>query len=77
MQISSADFLLPIDVLAFADIFAALAEERPYRENKNKEEIKEILKTFISDKLDANIYKVLIEHFDELYTLQEKVRNDS
>jgi HD-GYP domain-containing protein (c-di-GMP phosphodiesterase class II) len=59
-------FSIQTDVLAFADIFAALSENRPYRAGMIKEEIIDTLAEFTPDKLSENVYKVILEHFDEL-----------
>lgn len=73
LHISKEFFSLPMEVLAFADIFTALSEDRPYRPKMSKEEIREVLKTFVPEKLDIHVYQVLLNHFDELYDLHLKV----
>ncbi len=62
-----------MEVLAFADIFTALSEDRPYRPKMSKEDIKKVLSTFVPEKLDMHVYEVLLAHFDELYELHLKI----
>ncbi len=73
LHLSKDHFSLPMEVLAFADIFTALSEDRPYRPKMSKEEIKKVLSTFVPEKLDIHVYDVLLEHFDELYDLHSKI----
>ncbi len=54
-------------ILAAADVFAALTENRPYREGVGRERAVEILKEFSSNgSLDPRIVKVLIEEFEPI-----------
>jgi HD-GYP domain-containing protein (c-di-GMP phosphodiesterase class II) len=53
------DFTIEMDILAFADIFAALAENRPYRSAMSKPEIIELLRSFTPDKLDVSVFHVI------------------
>ena len=54
-------------ILMIADIFTALAEDRPYRKSLSKKEIIEIIKDD-SDRhlLDSNIVSLLFDNFDEI-----------
>lgn len=62
-------FSLQTDVLAFADIFAALSENRPYRARMNNEEIKRTLAEFSPEKLSESVYQTILNHFDELINI--------
>ena len=54
-------------IMAVADIFTALAEERPYRMGMRKEEILEILgKMTAKGYLDARIFEIVKDDFDEI-----------
>jgi|ASRP01.1.fsa_nt_gi HD-GYP domain-containing protein (c-di-GMP phosphodiesterase class II) len=75
LHLSKDHFSLPMEVLAFADIFTALSEDRPYRPKMSKKDIKKVLSTFVPEKLDINVYEVLLAHFDELYELHLKIFN--
>jgi HD-GYP domain-containing protein (c-di-GMP phosphodiesterase class II) len=52
-----------------ADIFTALAEDRPYRKGMSKDGIVQILKPFAdSQLLDAKIIHLLFENYNEIYS---------
>ncbi|MBU1965213.1 MAG: HD domain-containing protein [Proteobacteria bacterium] len=55
-------------ILMVADIFTALAEDRPYRKGMSKEGIVQIIKQF-SDRslLDAKIVNLLFENYNEIF----------
>ena len=56
-------------ILMVADIFTALAEDRPYRKGMSREGIRQIIKQF-SDRqlLDTKIVNILFENFDEIFS---------
>ena len=56
-------------IMAVADMFTALAEDRPYRKGMSKKEIVRIIKQF-SDRqlLDSRIVNILLENYDEIYS---------
>ena len=56
-------------ILMVADIFTALAEDRPYRKGMSREGIRQIIKQF-SDRqlLDTKIVNLLFKNFDEIYS---------
>jgi HD-GYP domain-containing protein (c-di-GMP phosphodiesterase class II) len=56
-------------ILMVADIFTALAEDRPYRKGMSKDKIVKILKAF-SDRrlLDTRIVDLLFENYNEIFT---------
>ena len=75
LKLNSQKLTQQMDVLAFADIFSALSEDRPSRKHMNPEMMKSTLATFIPEKLSENIYQVIIANFDELLnltTIQER-----
>ena len=54
-------------IVAVADVFTALAEDRPYRKAMTPDEILEILRQMTEDaKLDAKIVELLKGNFDEV-----------
>lgn len=63
----AVDFTIEMDILAFADIFAALAENRPYRAALTQEKILELLKSFTPDLLDVSVYDVIEKNMSFLY----------
>jgi HD-GYP domain-containing protein (c-di-GMP phosphodiesterase class II) len=54
-------------IMMVADIFTALAEDRPYRKGMNKDDIARIIKQF-SDRhlLDAKIVTIVLDNFSEI-----------
>lgn len=65
----AVDFTIEMDILAFADIFAALAENRPYRAALTQEKILELLKSFTPDLLDVSVYDVIEKNMSFLYEI--------
>ena len=61
-----------IDILAFSDIFSALAEDRPYRAGMSEGKIVDILGSFVPEKLDREIYRNIRKHAGELYSIQKE-----
>jgi HD-GYP domain-containing protein (c-di-GMP phosphodiesterase class II) len=56
-------------ILGVADIFTALAEDRPYRKGMPKDGIVKIIKQFADNNLlDARIVNMLLENFDEVFS---------
>ncbi|MBI4683549.1 MAG: HD domain-containing protein [Nitrospirae bacterium] len=56
-------------IMMVADIFTAIAEDRPYRQGMSREGIIKILKQFSDQRLlDSKIINLLIENYDEIYS---------
>lgn len=51
-----------MDILAYADIYTALSEDRPYRVGLSQEEISVILKEQFKEKHGKKIYNIIIDH---------------
>ncbi len=69
LKMNVEKFTIQMEVLAFADIFSALTEDRPYRKHMNPDKMKSILATFTPEKLSEDVYKIIIANFDELLAL--------
>ena len=64
----------PARILAVADVFQALAQNRPYRQSLKLETILNIMHDMVQDgKLDTSLIKIIADHADECYqtALQE------
>lgn len=63
-------------ILAIADLFVAIAEDRPYRKGMSQKEIVRILEDF-SDRqlLDENITHLLLEKYDEVESYVKGVQS--
>lgn len=65
-------------VLAIADVFAALTEERPYRQGLGFQPVKEILTKMAREgALDGRLVQVLIENYGEINTAVTEERRIS
>ena len=54
-------------IMAVADVFAAISEDRPYRKGMDRDEALAVLRDMVEkEELDANVVNVLAEHFDEI-----------
>ena len=51
-------------VVAVADIYSALSEDRPYRSNLSTEQVITILKNDVPHKLDPDCFEALLRHLD-------------
>ncbi len=66
-HLAEPDLSLGARIMAVADVFSALTEERPYKKALSKEEVTEILNKMVKNlTLDGNIVAVLEENFDLL-----------
>ncbi len=65
-------------IMAVADIFTALTEDRPYRAGMEKRKTAEILSSMVKDgEIDGNIVRVLLQNFDELDSLRQRASSES
>jgi HD-GYP domain-containing protein (c-di-GMP phosphodiesterase class II) len=53
-------------IMAVADVFTAITEDRPYREGMTEERALKVLKGMAGQSLDGNIVSVLEENYDDL-----------
>lgn len=65
---SGKDISLEIGIIAVADIFSAITEDRPYRKGMHKNEAIEILKKMAEEKaINDEIVTLVIENYDEIF----------
>lgn len=70
-KIKGQNLLLGSRILAVADVFTAVTEDRPYRKGMTSGEALNILQQMVdSKKLDAYIVSLLKDHFDEVNSLR-------
>ena len=69
-HITENNFPIELDILAYADIFTSLSEDRPYRKGLSQQLILDILKEFSKSKLSHNIYDLIQSNFDALYQVR-------
>lgn len=58
-----------MDIIAYADIFTALSEDRPYRKGMSTDRIIQILQDEFLTKHGEPVYQVILNHLDELETI--------
>lgn len=65
-------------IMAVADIFTAITEDRPYRIGMPKEQVIKILDNMGDDKtLDSFVVKSLIENYDEINSIRKTVQDNA
>jgi len=71
-RIKSGDLSLGARVLAVADIFTALTENRPYRKGMEKEKVEDIFYKMTEErKIDSNIVSVLMSNYEEVNQIRK------
>jgi HD-GYP domain len=59
-------------IMAVADVFTAIREDRPYRKGMEDNETKRVLQNMVDrQSLDGEIVEVLLDHFDEIDELRK------
>lgn len=67
----SANISLGSRVMAVADVFTALTEDRPYRAGLTREEVMSILRKMVGEQaLDRQVVATLEAHYDEIYMVR-------
>lgn len=65
-------------IMAVADVFTAITEDRPYRDGMNDENAIKVLNSMVkTNALDGTILKILIDNLDSIKELREKSQNDA
>lgn len=66
-KLEGRDLSLGARIMAVADIFTALSENRPYRKGMQKEEVVAVLrKMSLDNKIDTSIVETLISYYQEI-----------
>ncbi|MGM0438646.1 MAG: HD-GYP domain-containing protein [Bacillota bacterium] len=78
-QIAEKDLNLSERIMAVADIFTAITEDRPYRKGMKKNQVKKILQEMSdNNKIDKNVVETLLKNYSEINKLRiEKQKNAS
>lgn len=65
------DLSLGSRIMAVADVFTAITENRPYRKGMASDRALQILRQMVEDsKLDLNVVSILSRHFDEVNSIR-------
>ncbi len=71
-HIGDKDLPLGSRIMAVADIFTALTENRPYRVGLKQEKVMKILSGMVAgNKIDPNVVSALADNYDNINTLRE------
>jgi len=70
-HLGSADLSLGARIMAVADVFTAITEDRPYREGMTPDAAMSVLGSMVkSESLDARVVDMLTDNFDEINTVR-------
>jgi putative nucleotidyltransferase with HDIG domain len=62
-------------IMAVADIFTAITEDRPYRKGMNKQQASDVLKGLVSNgAISEKIVSILLEHYEEINQLRQEAQ---
>lgn len=76
-HIDALGFTLELEILAYADIFTSLCENRPYRLGKADRDVLSILTSFAPMLLSFEIYYVIANNFQWLNTVRIEAQKNS
>ena len=66
-RLKDVELSLGARIMAVADVFTAVSEDRPYRHGMEKEKVVKVLKSMSKNNaLCPNVTAVMLEHFDEI-----------
>ena len=57
---------IEMDIIAYADIFTALTENRPYRSGKDNQTVLQMIRDEVAPQLGEEIYRIIEQHVEEL-----------
>jgi HD-GYP domain-containing protein (c-di-GMP phosphodiesterase class II) len=76
-HLSKRDLPLGSRVMAVADVFTAITEDRPYRKGMDADQAKTVLRSMTSAaQLDSRVTDLLLHNYEELNRLRMKVQAD-
>ncbi len=65
-HITESMMSIEMEIIAYADVFTALTEERPYRKGKDNEVVLQTIRDNFVPQLGETIYRIIELHIDEL-----------
>lgn len=72
------DLPLGSRIMAVADVFTALTEDRPYRKGMNPESTTVVLQAMVeADELDKNLVNLVLDHYEEMNDMRDTVQKES
>ena len=77
-QIEGDNLTMGSRIMAVADVFTAITENRPYRDGmENESAIKVMHNMVANDSLDGKVVNILIENFHEINLLREQAQEEA
>ena len=77
LHLVDEDISLGSRIVAVADIYTALSEDRPYRKGFDKEKIREVFETRVgAGKLSREIVDLLFDHYDGIDDIRRRAQHD-
>lgn len=77
-KIKGSNLSLGSRIMAVADIFTAITENRPYRKGMDDDSAKKILKNMVeSQAIDGNVVNTLIKHFQEINEIRVEAQQNA
>lgn len=73
-HLNESSFSIESEIIAYADIFTALTEIRPYREPKNEEAVLQTMGECCISNLGGEIYSLIASHFTELNDIRNQAQ---
>jgi HD-GYP domain-containing protein (c-di-GMP phosphodiesterase class II) len=65
-------------MMAVADVFTAITEDRPYRDGMNKEKAISVLQSMVeNNKLDVDLVKIVVDNYDEFNSLRNNIQQEN
>ena len=65
-------------IMAVADVFTALTEDRPYRKGLDKKRTMEVLQSMVDDvELDERLINVVIDNFEEMNQIRASAQQEA
>jgi HD-GYP domain-containing protein (c-di-GMP phosphodiesterase class II) len=76
--LTSAELPLGARIMAVADVFTALTENRPYRKGMNPDSAKAALQNMVdTGELDRQLVGIVFEHYDEMNTIRGSAQKEA
>ena len=77
-HLNESELSLGSRIMAVADIFTAITEDRPYRKGMNKKDSLKVLNNMVKNyKIDSNIVAKVAENFDKINEAREKSESEA
>ncbi len=69
-HVKGADISLGSRILAVADVFTALTEDRPYRRGMGKEKVEDVISSMAGEALDPQLVTLIMANYDQINELR-------